>query len=57
VADAVRRAQAVPQPVHDLILAEAGRLGDPRGGVCDQPINFQKGWDQTSQLIESRFLI
>jgi len=33
VPDAVRRAQAVPQAVGDLILAQAGRLGDLCGGV------------------------
>jgi hypothetical protein len=33
VPDAVRRAQAVPQAVHDLILAQRGGLGDLRGRV------------------------
>jgi hypothetical protein len=40
--DAMRRAQAVPQALGDLILAQPGRLGDLGGGVCDQPINVQK---------------
>jgi hypothetical protein len=42
VPDAVRGAQAVPQAVHDLILAQPGRLGDLGCRVCDQPINVQK---------------
>jgi len=40
--DAVRRAQLVPQAVHNLVFAQTGR---------------SKGWGQTSQFIESGFLI
>jgi hypothetical protein len=31
--DAVRRAQAMPQVVHDLVFAQAGGLGDLNGRV------------------------
>jgi hypothetical protein len=44
VADAVGGAEAMPQPVHDLILAQPGGLGDLRyskpcaGSAADNPI-------------------